>query len=128
LERYVRSWTADFRLCDGIEEIRCEAQAKIEEALMTSTTPKTFKLHGDQKEIVEAALGHVKQKTGTTVDTVALELICQQYMGTGLQVADLKTALNIEYKKTGNIADFLEKVVGLLQETTGKELSLSYED
>jgi Protein of unknown function (DUF4239) len=30
--------------------VRCEAQAKIEEALMTSTTPKTFKLHGDQKE------------------------------------------------------------------------------
>jgi hypothetical protein len=45
---------------------------------------KTFKLHPDQKEIVEAALTHVKEKTGTAGDMVALELISQHFMGTGL--------------------------------------------
>ena len=124
-----RSWTAHFRLCDGIEEIRCEAEAEIEEALMNSTTPKTFKLHGDQMEIVEAALKNVKDKTGTRYDTVALELICQQYMGTGFTApTDGKSALLVEYKKAGDIGTFLEKVVGWVQEITGKEVSISYDE
>ena len=96
---------------------------------MNNTTYKTFKLHPDQKEIVEAALTNVKEKTGTPYDTVALELICQQYMGTGFTApVDGKSALVVEYKKAGNIPDFLEKVVGWCQEITGKEVSISYDE
>jgi len=40
------------------------------------TTTKTFKLHEDQLEIVQAAIDQVKEETGTHVDTVALERIC----------------------------------------------------
>jgi len=36
-----------------------------------SDTVKTFKLHPDQKEIVEQALSLAKQKSGTDVDTVS---------------------------------------------------------
>ena len=73
-------------------------------------------------------LPHVKEKAGTKVDTVALELICQQYMGTGIAFPDAKSALIAEYKKAGDIGTFLERLVGWAQELTGKELSVSYDE
>ncbi len=42
---------------------------------------KTFKLHDDQKKVVMDAIGDAKQKAGTDVDSVALELVCQDYLG-----------------------------------------------
>lgn len=46
-------------------------------------TSKTFKLHNDQKELVEEALSKAKGASGTEVDAVALELICTEYVNTG---------------------------------------------
>jgi hypothetical protein len=97
LEGYIESWTASFKLCDDIEAVRSDwlarAQAQFKEApesapkekklMNKNTTYKTFKLHADQKEIVEAALDYAKAKSGTKVDTVALEYVCQEVMGTG---------------------------------------------
>jgi hypothetical protein len=58
---------------------------------MSNTVYRTFKLHPDQKEVVETALADIKDKTGTTVDTVALEFMAQSYMGTGvINVTSLK--------------------------------------
>ncbi len=82
----------------------------------------------DQEEIVEAALKLIKEKTGTKFDTVALEYMAQSFMGTGIAFADATSALNAEYKKAGDISTFLERVVAYVQEITGKEISVSYED
>lgn len=41
---------------------------------------KTFKLHPGQKETVEIALDKAKKDSNTTVDTVALEAICLDYI------------------------------------------------
>ena len=60
---------------------------------MNNTTYKTFKLHSDQKEIVEAALKYAKAKSGTKFDTVALEYVCQEVMGTGLSFETLEAAM-----------------------------------
>ncbi len=46
-----------------------------------TVTTKTFKLHEDQKETVEAALSKAKDDSGTDVDTVALEFICLDFLG-----------------------------------------------
>lgn len=43
-------------------------------------TTKTFKLHEDQKETVDAALEKAKESSNTDVDTVALEYICIEYL------------------------------------------------
>jgi len=93
-------------------------------------TYKTFKLHSDQKEIVEAALSLAKRKGGTTVDTVALEYIAQEFMGTQTGFITLKAALVAEYKKSGGSEDFLGVVAGLLDsigEPQGYSTSVSFE-
>ena len=65
---------------------------------MNNTVYKTFKLHPDQKEIVEAALKTPKQQSGTKSDTVALELICQEINRFGW-LQNPKAAITAELKK-----------------------------
>jgi len=47
----------------------------------STTTNKTFKVHSGQKETIEAAINKAKEESNTTVDTVALENICLDYLG-----------------------------------------------
>lgn len=44
---------------------------------------KTFKMHEDQKATIEAAIEKAKEVSKTTVDTVALEFICLDYLASG---------------------------------------------
>jgi hypothetical protein len=135
LERVVVSRTAWLKLCDGINEIRSQALAQINEALkaneekppMNDTVSKTFKLHPDQKEIVEAALTDIKGKTGTAHDTVALEYMAQSYMGTGI-VPAAKSILKAEYKKAGDLETFLARVGTWVEQITGKSVTISYDE
>ena len=93
---------------------------------MNNTTYKTFKLHPDQKEIVEAALGDAKKRSGTKFDTVALELVCQEYMGTASAgYKNAKAALTAEYKKSRSKEEFLCKVVSCLEEIMGDTVTIS---
>ena len=93
---------------------------------VSNTVKKAFKLHPDQKEIVEAALKDAKSISGTKFDTVALEYVCQGYMGTspsGYQNA--KAALTAEFKESGDAFLFLERVGNWLEEILGKEVTVS---
>jgi hypothetical protein len=47
----------------------------------TATHVKTFKFHDDQVATVGAAIEKAKAKSGTSVDSIALEYICLDYMG-----------------------------------------------
>jgi hypothetical protein len=98
------------------------------DAPVPTVVTKTFKLHPDQKEIVEAALTDIKQKTGTAVDTVALEYMAQNYMGSGISFSDAKSALNAEYKKSESPEDFLGKLGILASEITGKAVQITFEE
>ena len=42
---------------------------------------RSFKLHTDQRETVEAAIAKARELSGTSVDTVALEYICLEFLG-----------------------------------------------
>ena len=53
-------------------------------------TTKTFKVHEDQKATIEAAIDKAKAAANTTVDTVALELICMDYAAAPTMVQRLK--------------------------------------
>lgn len=52
----------------------------ISDQTSTTVTTKTFKVHEDQKDIIEAALDKAKTEGATSVDTVALTYICQEYV------------------------------------------------
>jgi hypothetical protein len=95
---------------------------------MNNITPKTFKVHEDQKEIVEAALADIKSKTGTAVDTVAVEYMAQSYMGSGISFPDAKSALTAAYKKAGTAETFVGKVGEWLSDITGQPISIAIGD
>ena len=42
---------------------------------------RSFKLHTDQRETIEAAIAKARELSGTSVDTVALEYICLEFLG-----------------------------------------------
>lgn len=48
---------------------------------VADVSTRTFKLHADQRVVVAEAIDNAKLKAGTDVDSVALELICQDYLG-----------------------------------------------
>ena len=58
------------------------------------------------------------------MDTQALELICQSYMGSGLGYSTMKEAMTAEYKKTGDLDKFLTKVTTHVEEITGKSVQM----
>jgi len=70
------------QLIDTIDKHKKSAagQLVLGDQASTTVTTKTFKIHEDQKDIIEAALDKAKQDGGTSVDTVALTYICQEYV------------------------------------------------
>lgn len=90
------------------------AQKKSGETPKTVQT-KTFTLYEDQKVIVNAALADAKLKGSTDFDAVALELICQEYLGsTGLLMPD-KIVLTF-FKSMAGSKEGLERVIGLMND------------
>src|SRR5262249_17323621 len=79
-------------------------------------TSKTFQLHEDQKEVVNAALEKIKDETGTTVDTVALEYLAQSYLGAGIQFQNWDQALTYAIKHEGDRTLFVQQVITRLKE------------
>ena len=47
----------------------------------TGTHIRNFKLHDAQKKTIDAALEKAKATSGTSMNSVALELICLHYVG-----------------------------------------------
>jgi hypothetical protein len=78
-------------------------------------TTKTFKLHPDQKQLVEDALKKASDETGSSVDTVNLEAIIQSYLGSGFMFADVKHAMAYAAKHADDPQAFVEKQVAGLR-------------
>ncbi|WP_266032519.1 hypothetical protein [Brucella intermedia] len=53
----------------------------LEDQSSKTVTTKTFKVHEDQKATIDAAIAKAKEQSSTTVDTVALEYICIDFLG-----------------------------------------------
>jgi len=79
-------------------------------------TTKTFKLHDDQKQVSDEAIAKAKEEGNTEVDSVAYELICQNYLGAGLQFSDPKQALTYDSKHNEDGMLWVQKVIGWLEE------------
>ncbi len=128
LKRDLRSWTENFRLCDGMEVYRGNWLTKILSAShvmstvpqpgkqpMSSTTKMVFNLHPDQEEIVTAAIEHIQELTGTAYPSVALEYMAQSYLGAGLQFSDPKQALLYARNHSDDPALFAQNWIGIIE-------------
>ena len=71
------------------------APTAIEDQTSKTVTTKTFKVHEEQKLVIEAAINKAKEATGTQVDTAALEFICLDYMG-GMSLKDKIAKLGMD--------------------------------
>jgi len=78
------------------------APKNLEDANAKATVTKSFKLHTDQVATLDAAIAKAKEQGSTTVDAVALQYICEDFVGT-MTVED-------RLKKLG-----LEKVIALVE-------------
>jgi len=77
---------------------------------------KTFKLHEDQKQLVNDALKKASEETGSNFEAVNLEAICQSYIGAGLMFANVAQAMAYAAKHTTEPALFVAKQVALLEQ------------
>jgi len=79
-------------------------------------TTKTLKLHADQKQLFEAAIKKASEETGSDVEAVNVEAICQNYLGSGLMFADVEHAMTYAAKHTNDPLAFVEKHVTRLKQ------------
>lgn len=80
-----------------------------------ATTTMTFKLHHDQKEIVEDAIKEAMKQVPTEAKTVALEAIAQSYMGTGIAFKKWQDALTYFAKHSSAKMSFAQDVIEHLE-------------
>jgi hypothetical protein len=98
--------------------IKAEAPKSLEQgpAKAKTITTKTFKLHEDQKQVVHNALKKASDETGSTVEAVNLEAICQNYLGSGLMFADDEHAVTYAANHADDPVVFVETRVTRLKE------------
>ncbi|MBY0560040.1 hypothetical protein [Hyphomicrobium sp.] len=75
-----KSQTA-LQLGETVKATLTQGKAITDQSTSSTTTTKTFKVHSGQKETIEAAIDKAKTDSNTSVDTVALENICLDYLG-----------------------------------------------
>jgi hypothetical protein len=99
-----------------VEAEKQKGKPDTEQGPKTITT-KTFKLHPDQKELVEEMLTKAKDEGNTEFDTVALEYVAQNYIGGGLQFSTWDQGLTYASKQhSDDPLVFVQKVVTRLKE------------
>jgi hypothetical protein len=84
-------------------------------AEVKTITTKTFKLHEDQKQLVQDGLKKASEETGSAVDAVNLEAVFQSYMGGGLAFADVAQAMAYAAKHTSDAALFVQKQIAMME-------------
>jgi hypothetical protein len=96
--------------------VEAEKQKGAQKGRKTVST-KIFKLHEDQKELVEDAIAKMKAESGTQDDSVALEYIMHNYMGAGIQFQNWEQALTYAAKQQSDDPPlFMHVVVKKLEE------------
>src|SRR6266487_3701516 len=126
LKSDLSSHAANFRLCDGMENYRQHWSARIASAShggsivpqskQSPTKKMVFWPHPDQEEVITAALNLAEETASTKCQTVALEYICQNYLGAGLQFQDWKQGLTYACKHAHDPSTFAQQVLAFIEE------------
>lgn len=80
LQAYIKDKLKEGDDDNGDEDDDTPAKPKASKEAAKKLTTMTFKLHEDQREVVENALDQAKADQDTDVDAVALEAICLSYI------------------------------------------------
>jgi hypothetical protein len=116
----IKQWIAKAKVMNNhslralVEAEKHNSEADTGQMPKTITT-KTFKLHADQKELVEDVLLKVSEVTGSDVDSVNLEAVFQSYLSGGGMYADVSDAIAYAAKHVDDPLAFVEKQVVTLQ-------------
>jgi hypothetical protein len=92
----------------------------------TGVSTKTFKLHSDQREVVDAAISKAKTLSNTEFDAAALEYICLDFTGNAVGApvgapADLKAAMAVAgWEAVAKVWEALWPDMNLTVEVKGK--------
>jgi len=126
LKSDLSSHVSNFRRCDGMQSYRQHWSARIAsashgESIMpqskqSPTKRMVFWPHPHQEEVITAALNLVMETVPTKFKTVALEYICQSYLGGGLAFSDWKQALTYARKHAHDPSTFAQQVLALIEE------------
>ena len=116
----IKEWVANAKAMNNhslkalVEAEKHNGEADTGQMPKTITT-KTFKLHADQKELVEDVLLKVSEVTGSDVDSVNLEAVFQAFLSGGGMYADVSDAMAHAAKHADDPLVFVEKQVATLQ-------------
>ncbi len=120
------SHAANFRLCDGMKSHRRHWSARIAstghggsimpQSKQSPTKRMVFWPHPDQEAVITAALNLVMETAPTKFQTVALEYICQNYLGGGLAFSDARQALLYARNHSDDPALFAQNWIGVIEE------------
>lgn len=107
-------------LISYVKEMQKPEGAMVQKEVKTVTN-KTFKLHDDQKETVEAALDKARTASNTESDTVALEHICIEYLSQTSKAKPKAQTLQQMFKavidkNNGNTEAAVEEIFGAFGE------------
>jgi hypothetical protein len=126
LKSDLSSHAANFRRCNGMRDYRQHWSARIASAShggsimpqskQSPTKRVAFWPHPDQEAVITAALSLAKETVPTEFQTVALETICQNYLGAGLQFKDWKQALTYARKHTDDESTFAQQAMAFIEE------------
>jgi hypothetical protein len=97
-----------------------KSEAKTEQEAKPITT-KTFKLHADQKQLIEEGLKKASEETGSVVDSVNLKAVFQSYL-----FPDVKRTTAFAAKHADDPKLFVEKQITALQ-TLFPQLNIAVE-
>jgi hypothetical protein len=98
------------QLIDAIKKAKGEVTSNKGDSSDVSTL--TFKVHADQKEVIQSAIEKAKEELNTEVNTVALENICIAYMGGAVVVQPVQAVAHelVVAPDEGNLPDYFQAV------------------
>jgi hypothetical protein len=117
----IKQWVASAKVMNFlslealVEAEKLKGNAETEQGPKTITI-KTFKLHADQKQLVEDGLQKASKETGSDVDSVNLEAVFQSYLGAGLMFSDVEHATAFAAKHADDPRVFVEEQLARLQQ------------
>jgi hypothetical protein len=112
----IKQWLANAKE-KNFHSLRALVEAEKHKGKAPKTiTTKTFKLHADQKQLVEDGLKKAAEETGSVFNSVNLEAVFVSYLGAGISFPDVEHAMAYAAERADDPQAFVEKQLARLQD------------
>lgn len=128
LKSFINGWAAAFSLCDDVRKFKKEALSEADEAFDRHDYHYIpIRLKSDQFEIVRAALDDIREEVGTEHDSVALEYLAIEHMGSGISFPDLRSAVKAAWNKASSTTAFTKELAAVANDVLSEgEVNISF--